>query len=424
MPIGVGRLHDPSPRDGKFGYGAPVNFPSLLTDIRSLTASAHAAVARTADRLLTLRSWLIGAWIVEYEQNGEDRAAYGEALIERLAEALDGEGSRGLSARNLKNFRQLALTWPDLDAGRTTLAVLGPIRQTPSAEFDAPEIQQTPSAESVMVLRATTGFPSLAARIVALDRLPWQDAAWTERLFASLTFSHLLELSRIEAPLGRAFYELQLLKEGWSVRELKRQINSMLFERVGLSRDKEAVLALSRGGRLIETPATILRDPYVLEFLGLPEPPTFTEADLEAALLDHLQEFLRELGRDFCFVDRQLRITVGGEHHYLDLLFFHRGLRCLVAIDLKIGNFDHRDAGQMHFYLNWIAENLTKPDESPPVGLLLCAGKDEEKVHYATANLPRTVFVSRYLTALPSEQLLARWLHEERERLARVPGGR
>ena len=144
-----------------------------------------------------------------------------------------------------------------------------------------------------------------------------------------------------------------------------------------------------------------------------------------AALEHRANRLSRDLGvwvpgRDFCFVDRQVRVTVGGEHHYLDLLFFHRGLRCLVALDLKIGAFDHRDAGQMHFYLNWIAENLTKPDENPPVGLLLCAGKDEEKVHYATANLPRAVFVSRYMTVLPSEEQLTRWLHDERLRLARA----
>ena len=393
-----------------------MNFPALVADIRSLASSARGTVARVTDRVLTLRSWLVGAWIVEYEQHGEDRAAYGEGLIERLADELERGGTPGMSPSNLKNFRQLVLSWPDLDPGRTLSAVLGPIRQTLSGESD-PD-RQTASGASALVLRASAGFPSLTARAAALQRLPWQDQAWTERLFASVTFSHLLELSRIDQPLARAFYELELLKEGWAVRELKRQINSMLFERVGLSRDRDAVLALSREGRLLETPGTILRDPVVLEFLGLPEPPAFNEAELESALLDHLQEFLRELGRDFCFVDRQVRITVGGDHHYLDLLFFHRGLKCLVALDLKIGAFDHRDAGQMHFYLNWIAENLTKPDENPPVGLLLCAGKDEEKVHYATANLPRAVFVSRYLTALPSEEQLTRWLHEERLRLA------
>lgn len=396
-----------------------MNFSSLVTDIQALIGSAEAASARTVDRLLTLRSWLVGAWIIEYEQNGEDRASYGDALIQRLADELALAGVQGMSRSNLKNFRQLALVWPDLDPHHTVVAVLGPIRQTPSGEFDAPGPPWPPPAEAALVGRATTGFSSLAARTAALDRLPWQDATWTERLFASLSFSHLLELSRIDLPLQRAFYELQLLQEGWSVRELKRQVGSMLFERVGLSRDKDAVMALAREGRLTETPAALLRDPYILEFLGLPERPAFNEAALEAALLDHLQEFLRELGRDFCFVERQLRITVGGEHHHLDLLFFHRALRCLVAIDLKIGGFRHADAGQMHFYLNWIAENLTRADEQPPVGILLCASKDEEKVHYATANLPHKVFVSRYLTVLPSEEQLTRWLHEERQRLTR-----
>lgn len=332
-----------------------------------------------------------------------------------------------MSARNLKNFRQLALTWPDLDPVQVVQVLLGPLKQ--AAEDKALPKRQTASAESKLGLslvsisalrnRASLGFPALLAKAKAADRLPWQDAAWTEKLFRPLTFSHLLELSRIDLPLKRGFYELQVFKEGWAVRELKRQIQSMLYERVGLSRDKDAVLARSREGRLIETPATLLRDPYMLEFLGLPAPPAFSEEQLESALLHHLQDFLRELGRDFCFVDRQLRITVGNRHHYLDLLFFHRGLRCLVAVDLKIGEFDHRDAGQMHFYLNYIAENLSKPDENPPVGILLCAEKDAEKVHYATANLPRTVSVAKYLTALPSEQELARWLHEERLRLGR-----
>ncbi len=280
-------------------------------------------------------------------------------------------------------------------------------------------IRQTASGESSPPFGQSLDFPGIRLRIASIERLSWQDAAWTERLFNTASFSHLLELSRMDVPINRAFYELHVVKEGWPVRELRRQINSMLYERVGLSKDKTAVMALSHDGASCESPATILRDPYVLEFLGLPEPSAFTEAQLEAALLDHLQEFLRELGRDFCFVDRQVRITVGGEHHHLDLLFFHRGLRCLVAIDLKIGRFDHADAGQMHFYLNYIAENIPRPDENAPVGLLLCADKDEEKVHYATAGLPRSAFVSRYLTALPSEAQIARWLHDERDRLAR-----
>ncbi|GDX79037.1 hypothetical protein LBMAG42_08480 [Deltaproteobacteria bacterium] len=395
-----------------------MDFASLVADIRGLYAAAASTTAHTVDRLLTLRSWLTGAWIVEYEQRGEDRAAYGERLVDRLAEALTLAGVEGAGRSNLRNFRQLALVWPDLDAQRALLTIAPAIHQTASGELTL-AIRQTASGESVPALGLSLDFPGLRLRIASAERLPWQDAAWTERLFRTVSFSHLLELSRVGIPMKRAFYELHVVKEGWAVRELRRQVNSMLYERVGLSKDKGAVMTLSRDGALSESPATILRDPYVLEFLGLPEPPAFTEAELEAALLDHLQEFLRELGRDFCFVDRQVRITVGGEHHHLDLLFFHRGLRCLVAIDLKIGRFDHADAGQMHFYLNYIAENLSRPDENAPVGLLLCADKDEDKVHYATAGLPHAVFVSRYLTALPSEAQLARWLHDERDRLGR-----
>jgi len=413
-----------------------MNYRSLVQDIQRINASTRQFAGRTVDLLTSVRNWLIGARIVEYEQLGEDRVAYGTALLENLSDDLSREGETGMSARNLMNFRVLTLTWPDLEVPKalpllelreirqTPSAVSGTIEipQTPSAELEPVQFPQTPSAESPIALTALARleYPTIRARIATLDRLEWQDAAWTLRLFQSLSFSHLLELTRLDPPLKRAFYELQALKEGWAVKELKRQIGTMLFERVGLSKEKDAVMALSREGRLTESPATLLRDPYVLEFLGLPEPASFTEAELESALIDHLLEFLRELGRDFCFVDRQLRMTIGGEHHYLDLLFFHRALRCLVAIDLKIGDFGYQDAGQMHFYLNYIAERLTRPDENPPVGILLCAGKDAEKVHFATVNLPHQVLVARYLTALPSEEQLTRWLHEEKLRLARL----
>jgi predicted nuclease of restriction endonuclease-like (RecB) superfamily len=203
------------------------------------------------------------------------------------------------------------------------------------------------------------------------------------------------------------------------VRELKCQRDSILFERAGLSRDREAVLALANQGRLLDIATANVRDLYVLEFLDLPERPAYSEADLESALLHHLQDFLLELGSDFAFVGRQYRITVGGRHHFIDLLFFHRRLRCLMAIDLKIGAFGHEDAGQMNFYLNYLRENLSLKEENPPVGIVLCADKDAEEVHYATGNLDHQIFVSRYLTRLPTEQQLRAWLSEERELLAR-----
>lgn len=372
-----------------------MNYTHLLGQIERAQTTAQSAVARSANQFLTMRNWLIGAWIIEFEQNGEDRAAYGVELFERMAADLLQRGLRGFSVRNLKNFRQIALIYPSI-----------PIRQTLSAEF------------SDAIEPTHLGFPSLAARQAATPPLEWQDAPYYSRLFATLSWSHLLELTRIDDPLKRAFYELEAVKSGWSMRELKRQIDSMLYERTGLSRDKDAVLALANQGRLIDSAATMLRDPYILEFLGLAERPHYSESDLEAALITHLKEFLLELGRDFCFVSQQFRITVANRHHHLDLLFYHRGLRCLVAIDLKLGAFRHEDAGQMNFYLNYLRENEAHAEENPPVGILLCADKDSEEVHYATAGMDQLLFVSRYLVALPSEDRLKQWLHEEQQHLA------
>jgi predicted nuclease of restriction endonuclease-like (RecB) superfamily len=372
-------------------------YDHLVDALTELQVRAREAAARSIDELLTLRNWLIGAWIVAFEQEGADRARYGEGLIDALAASFKSRGVLGFSGRNLRNYRQVALTWPLLGRGQTL----------PGDVHSLPEIWQTLSAGSVPTV------PKGA------DLRIWQDQAWMARLRRELSFSHLLELSRVSEPLSRSFYELQTLAQRWSVRELRRQRDSMLFERTGLSTDRQAMLAMIESGQLPESRAAHLRDPYVLEFLGLPERPVYSEADLEASLVEHLQEFLLELGGDFAFLGRQHRITVGGRHHYIDLLFFHRRLRCLVAIDLKIGAFGHEDAGQMNFYLNYLRENRSFEDESPPIGIILCAEKDAEVVHYATGNLEQQVFVSRYLTRLPTEAQLKAWLADERELLAR-----
>jgi predicted nuclease of restriction endonuclease-like (RecB) superfamily len=373
------------------------SFDTLVDGLARIQLRAQDAAARSIDEILTSRNWLIGAWIVAYEQDGADRARYGAGLIDALAAAFKARGLVGLGRSNLRNYRQIALTWPALG-----------IHQTASGEWLLPqEIHQTLSGESV------------PAQLPAGDQLAWQDQAWMQRLRRELSFSHLLELSRTSDPVARAFYELHALAHRWNVRELKRQRDSMLFERSGLSRDPKAVLALADAGRLLDTATVTVRDPYVLEFLNLPERNAYSESDLEGALVDHLHAFLLELGGDFAFLGRQYRVTVGGRHHFIDLLFFHRRLRCLVAIDLKIGAFGHEDAGQMNFYLNYLRENVALPDESPPVGIVLCADKDAEEVHYATGNLDHQVFVSRYLTRLPTEQQLRAWLAEERELVAR-----
>jgi len=392
-----------------------VNYDRLIDDIRQINGTTQTAIARAANQVMTLRNWLIGAYIVEYEQQGDDRAVYGEALLKRLAHDLRDRGLKGLSLSNLKSFRKFALTYPALAKSQTLSVLLENWFPDFSLNLGKPETAGLGAI--VPPPEPTLAFPSLVARSETSTALPWQDSLYYQRMLQSLSWSHLLELCRIEDPVKRAFYELECLKSNWASRELKRQVNSLLYERVGLSRDKEAVLALAQEGRLVDSPATILRDPYVLEFLGLDTRSAYSESELEAALLKHLQHFIHELGRDFCFVERQFRITVGNQHYFLDLLFYHRRLRCLVAIDLKLGEFRPDYAGQMNFYLNYLKREVAHPDENPPVGILLCADRDVEEVHYATAGMDSQLFVSRYLVALPSEETLKTWLREEQERL-------
>ncbi|WP_414569525.1 PDDEXK nuclease domain-containing protein [Nostoc sp. CCY 9925] len=391
-------------------YGL-MNYEELINDISHINNTAQTAVVRAINQIQTIRNWFIGAYIVEYEQNGVDRAAYGTQLIKKLADDLKHRSIEGLSDRNLKNFRQFALTYPGL-AKNENLSAFLPLISLPVSNLP---IRQTVSAEFKTIPQNL--FPALEAREQQQPSLSWQDNGYYQRLFTSLSWSHMLELTRIEDTTKRAFYELECIKGNWSIRELKRQMNSMLYERVGLSKDKDAVLALANQGQILDSPKNVLRDPYVLEFLGLEERNTYSESELEQALIDHLQDFMHELGRDFCFVDRQYRITVDAEHYFIDLLFYHRALRCLIAIDLKLGKFRHDYAGQMNFYLNYLKENVTYPHENPPVGILLCAEKDAEAVHYATAGLDNQLFVSRYLVALPSEETLKKWLKEEQDRL-------
>jgi predicted nuclease of restriction endonuclease-like (RecB) superfamily len=373
-----------------------MNYDLTLDQITPVHQAAQSAAARTVDHLLTMRNGLIGAYLVEYEQNGEDRAVYGEQLLKTMAGDLARRGLRKLSETNLKYCRTFAIAYP-----------APAIRQTVSDEFGAMPPSAFVEAEGAEVFKSLS-FPSLAARHALQPPLSWQNREYYTQLFRKLSWSQLLELARLDDPLKRAFYELECMKSRWSQRELKRQINSLLYERIGLSKDKDAVMKLAREGQLADNVRAILRDPV------------WSESDLETALIAHLQKFLHELGRDFCFVARQFRIMVGGRHHHLDLLFYHRALRCLLAVDLKLRPFQHEDAGQMNFYLNYLKEEVSHPDENPPVGLILCTDKDAAEVHYATAGMDRQLFVSRYLVALPSEAQLKRWLLEEREQLQRA----
>lgn len=294
-----------------------LNYAGSLAAVGEAHRTAQRHAVQAINVALTLRNWLIGYYIVEYEQQGSDRARYGEQLLDNLAHDLRGKLGKGFTRRYLEIFRQFYLRYP---------------------------IAQSLIAQFALTLPYACTVP--------FQRLDWQDDAYLRRVFHELAWTHFIELLRMDDPLKRAFYEVETLKNRWSVRELKRQIDSLLYERVGLSRDKEAVLSLAQEGELISTPAALVRDPYVFEFLELKGEGSYTEADLERGLLDHLQEFLLEMGRGFCFVARQRRITFDNKHYWIDLVLFHRRLRCLVALDLILGRFRHEYAGAMNFYLN------------------------------------------------------------------------
>jgi predicted nuclease of restriction endonuclease-like (RecB) superfamily len=279
-----------------------------------------------------------------------------------------------------------------------------------------PQISQSLTAKSHLI-----GFQdSIISRTLSANSadLPAEhNSVDPNVLLTRLSFSHFLELLNLNTPMQRLFYELQTIKNNWSVRDLKRAINSMQFERTGLSTDKATVMKEDMTPPDLK-PENVLRSPYLLEFLGLDEKPTYTETDLESAIIAHLQAFLIELGRGFCFEARQKRITFGNTHYRIDLVFYHRILKCHVLIDLKIGEFTHADAGQMNVYLNYYKENELQKSDNPPIGIILCAGKEEALVKYATAGLSQKVFVSKYLTNLPTEAEFQKVIEEQTRQLS------
>ncbi|HTE41004.1 MAG TPA: PDDEXK nuclease domain-containing protein [Steroidobacteraceae bacterium] len=367
-----------------------MNYEALIESIQACHRESVGQAYSAVNRYLVLRNWLMGAYVVEYEQNGEDRAAYGSRLLVSLARDLKRCEVPGCSAEMLGRMRSFYRTFPHL--GR--LIPPSSLTEFLSNSAQATDIPSSPMTESGV------GTPKSLS---------------SERIL-QLSWTHWIELLHIEDTWKRAFYENECLKGRWSVRHLQRQIGSLLYERTGLSTDKKAVIddARRQGKGATETMADVIRDPYVLEFAGLAERARYRESDLEAALLDHLQRFLLELGTGFCFEARQRRITVGAEHDHIDLVFYHRRLRCHLLIDLKIRDFRHGDAGQMNFYLNYWKANEMDDGDNPPVGLLLCSDRSATRVQYATVGLDHQMFVSRYLVALPSEERLKEWIESDR----------
>jgi predicted nuclease of restriction endonuclease-like (RecB) superfamily len=355
-------------------------YHAVLADVAHLLESARHAAARSVNSIMTTTYWAVGRRIVEFEQQGRTRAAYGERLIERLASDLTSRFGRGFSMANLKQMRKFYIEW------RTS------------------EIGQTPSGQSA----AGTQFPAGTPYV----RLP-------------LSWSHYVRLLSVEKPQAREFYEAEALRGGWTVRQLDRQIGTQFYERTLLSRDKTAMLRKGQKAKPDDalTPEEEIKDPFLLEFLDLKD--EYSESDLEEALIRHLETFLLELGDDFTFVGRQRRLRIDDEWFRVDLVFFHRRLRCLILIDLKLNKLTPGDVGQMHLYCNYAREHWTHPDENPPVGLILCAEHGAGVAKYSLEGLPNKVLAAQYRTTLPSEKALAIELERTRKMLETrgIPSG-
>ena len=369
-----------------------LGYQTVLGDIANVIDTARRSAARSVNSIMTAAYYLVGRRIVEFEQKGEKRAGYGEELLKRLSVDLDERFGRGFGVDNLQRFRAFYLCYPPewiyvtpsrKSAGGDRIgkyATLSRILHEQSTDKPDESIVQTMPAQSVL------------SSIAACFRLPW---------------SAYVRLLSVKNETERRFYETEALRGGWSIRQLDRQINSQFYERTAMSRNKFAMLTKGEKARAEDkiSPEEQIKDPYFLEFLGLKD--EYSETDMEEALIRHLETFLLELGGDFCFIGRQKRLRIGDEWYRVDLLFFHRALRCLIIIDLKIGKFTHADAGQMHLYLNFARENWVREGENPPVGLILCAQKDEAVARYALEGLPNKVMASEYRTALPDEKELA-----------------
>jgi predicted nuclease of restriction endonuclease-like (RecB) superfamily len=353
----------------------------LLTELSGLLDAARRASVRSVNSVMTAMYWEFGRRIVNFEQRGERRAGYGEELIAKLATDLTVRFGRGFGAVNLSQMKRFYLLWP------------------------ANRIFQTASEKSAATTFQTLSEKSSVARPAAFP----------------LSWSHYVRLMSVKDEPARQFYEAEALRGGWVVRQLDRQIGSQFYERTALSIKKAAMLTKGAKPRAEDRMSAEeeVKDPLVLEFLNLKD--EYSESELEEALLKHLEHFLLELGGDFAFVGRQRRLRIGNAWYRVDLLFFHRRLRCLVIIDLKIGEFTHADAGQMHVYLNYAKKHWTNEGENPPVGLILCSEPNDALAEYALDGLPNKVLAREYKLALPKPKLLSDELEKTRERLeARV----
>jgi len=364
-----------------------MKFHELITTLSHLHHELKTQALRAVNTSLTLRNWCFGYYIVEFEQGGHDRAQYGVNLLAEISNAISHHGIPNTNERELRRYRQFYLIYPQLSKCLSNTASFRGL--LPPVSGQLPLIRGTASPEL---------------------ELPAQHVL---NLCRQLSYSHFVELIRIEDPYQRLFYELEAIRGTWSVKELRRQIGSLLYERSGLSQHKERLLALISQEYKPQQVDDIIKDPYVFEFVGLLPHEVLRERELEQALLDHLTRFLLELGKGFCFEERQKRIVIDNEHHFVDMVFYHRILHCHVLIELKTERFHYSHAGQLNMYLAYYKKYEMMTGDNPPVGILLCTDKDSEHVEFATAGIDEKLFVAKYLVALPDKKKLEQFIRKE-----------
>ncbi len=390
----------------------------LYDRIRQILESARANVARSVNTTQVVANWLVGREIVEEEQKGHRRAGYGERLLEELSERLQVDFGNGYSIQNLRYIRQLYLTYPSFVDNLK-------IRHAPHGEFI------TGKAKTSKIRHALRGELPVHGTAEELEKghtlrdqststdilyAPRRESWKPGRLHPNLSWTHYRTLLRVDKAEARAFYEIEAIKNNWAARELERQINSLLYERLTLSKDKKGLMRLATKGQHVQRPTDVFKDPVVIEFLGLPESPRLVETDLEQALIDNLQAFLLELGKGFAFVARQERLTLDGDYFYIDLVFYHTVLKCYVIIDLKTGKLTHQDLGQLQLYVNYYDRERRTKGDNPSLGLILCADKNDTVVKYTLGpHQGKKIFASRYKLHLPTEAELKAEIRRELE---------
>ena len=355
-----------------------VSYQQALSEIKQLVQQARIASARSVNAIMTATYWEIGRRIVQIEQKGEKRAEYGEELIKKLSKDLTKVYKKGFSFRNLNKCRQFYLLYSHIGKVPTV------------------------SAQSYKLLKSKD-FLSIQKELPDIFPLPW---------------SAYVSLMSVKDETARKFYEDEVLRGGWSVRQLNRQISTLFFERTVLSKNKAAMLKKGAKPKPQDkmTPEEAIKDPYILEFLELKD--EYSESELEEALILHLQNFLLELGGDFTFIGRQKRLKIGNQWFRVDLVFYHRFLKCLIIIDLKTGKFSHADAGQMNMYLNYAQKHWTHKGENPPIGLILCTEKDNTVVEYTLKGMRKNIVTADYMTKLPSKKILTREIEKTKKMLS------